>query len=199
MNIQDILANHKLWLEDSNTGKRADLGGADLGDANLRYANLVDANLRYANLRYANLRGADLRDANLRGANLRDADLGGANLRSTDLHYANLRSADLHDANLEGANLRYADLSGADLGGANLRGADLNYAIGNNKEIKSLQIGNYLVTYTKEVIQIGCQNNTIAQWENFTDLEILDMDGETALNWWNLNKHIILELAKREI
>ncbi|MFT9025961.1 pentapeptide repeat-containing protein, partial [Acetobacter indonesiensis] len=46
------------------------LGGANLGDANLRGANLGDANLRSANLRGANLGGANLRGAYLGGANL---------------------------------------------------------------------------------------------------------------------------------
>ena len=46
--ISKILDDHSKWLDDSDTGKRADL------------------------------RGANLRDANLRGADLRDADLGGA-------------------------------------------------------------------------------------------------------------------------
>ena len=43
----------------------------NLRDANLHGADLRDATLRYADLRYANLHGADLRDANLRYADLR--------------------------------------------------------------------------------------------------------------------------------
>src|SRR3990167_5169723 len=54
---------------------------ANLGGANLRNADLWDADLRGANLRSADLRDADLRGANLGGANLRNADLWGANLR----------------------------------------------------------------------------------------------------------------------
>ena len=64
--LAEILARHKRWLDESegwSEDDRADLRGADLGDANLRGANLV---------------GADLGDANLRGANLWDADLRGA-------------------------------------------------------------------------------------------------------------------------
>ena len=47
--------------------------------ANLRGANLGGADLGGANLRGAYLGGADLGDANLRGADLGDADLGDAN------------------------------------------------------------------------------------------------------------------------
>ena len=68
--LNDILKNHKKWLDDEEDGERANLIGA-----NLRRADLSDAVLSYANLSGANLRGANLRGANLRGANLRDADI----------------------------------------------------------------------------------------------------------------------------
>ena len=63
-----------------------------------RGANLRGAYLEGANLRWANLEGAYLEGANLRGANLRGAYLEGANLRGAYLEGANLRGA-----NLEGA------------------------------------------------------------------------------------------------
>ena len=99
-----ILADHKLWLY-ANGGKRADLRGADLRDANLYGADLRDADLRDANLYGANLRDADLRRADLRDANLYDANLRGADLRRADLRGANLYGANLYDANLRGADL----------------------------------------------------------------------------------------------
>src|SRR3990167_10775436 len=46
---------------------------ANLGGANLRNADLWDADLRGADLRNADLWDADLRGANLGGANLRNA------------------------------------------------------------------------------------------------------------------------------
>jgi hypothetical protein len=110
------------WKE-AATKERPNLGGADLGGADLREADLGGANLRGADLRLADLGGANLREADLRGADLREA-----NLRGADLGEANLRGADLGEANLRGADLREADLREADLGGANLGGADLREA-----------------------------------------------------------------------
>ena len=81
--LKDVLDKHLQWLNNSNTGNRANLCGSDL-----RYANLRDADLRYADLRYANLCGANLYGSDLRYANLRDADLCGANLRYADLRGA---------------------------------------------------------------------------------------------------------------
>ena len=95
MNIQEVLARHKKWLENDEGGQRADLKGADL---------------RVADLKGADLRAADLQDADLRGADLKDADLKGADLRGADLRDAYLKGADLRDADLKGANLQRADL-----------------------------------------------------------------------------------------
>ena len=83
-NLQQILENHKKWLN-CDGGERANLSGADLICANLSGADLSGANLSGAdligaNLRRANLSGADLSGANLRRANLSGADLSGANL-----------------------------------------------------------------------------------------------------------------------
>lgn len=56
--LAEILAAHKLWLNDEEGGVKANLRGA-----NLRGANLSEANLRWANLRGANLHKANLSEA----------------------------------------------------------------------------------------------------------------------------------------
>ena len=78
--LQEILKQHSKWLADSDTGKKADLSGANLSEANLSEADLSEANLRGADLSEADLRGANLRWANLRWADLIGADLRRANL-----------------------------------------------------------------------------------------------------------------------
>jgi hypothetical protein len=67
--------------------------GANLTRADLTGANLYQANLRYANLYQADLTRADLTRANLRYANLTEADLTEAELTRADLTYDQLVSA----------------------------------------------------------------------------------------------------------
>ena len=98
--LNDILENHKKWLEGEEGGVRA-----NLSDANLIGADLSGADLRGTNLSSADLSGADLSDANLIGADLSYADLSGA-----DLGGADLRGTNLSGANLSGANLDYSCL-----------------------------------------------------------------------------------------
>ena len=152
--LNDILENHKLWLS-GNGGTPADL--------------------RDANLTGANLTGADLTGANLRGANLRGADLTGANLTG----------ANLTDANLTYASLRGANLRGANLTGANLTDASLWRTRGNGRQIKSMAVvADYAITYTAEVLQIGCEQHAISAWWLFDDARIKKMDGKKAIKFW---------------
>jgi len=88
--LKEILAKHKMWLEDNEKGTKADLRRANLIGANLRYADLSDTDLSGANLRYANLIGA-----NLRFADLSDTDLSGADLRNVNLSCAELSGVNL--------------------------------------------------------------------------------------------------------
>jgi uncharacterized protein YjbI with pentapeptide repeats len=149
---------------------------------------MLGLSVRWALKRGADLRGAYLRRANLSDANLRRANLSGADLRDANLSGADLSGADLRDANLSGADLSGANLSGADLRDANLRNANLFGANGVNDYVKCIQIDTYPITYTAEMIKIGCQRHTHQEWADFTDAQIRAMDGTKALAWWGKYK-----------
>jgi len=129
-------------------------------------------------VRWAVKNDANLRGANLIGANLSDADLRGANLSG---------------ANLRGANLSGANLSGANLSGANLYCANLSGANGINDYVKCIQIERYSITYTADILQIGCKRHLISEWADFDDHRIAEMDGKDALKFWRKYKAWILQ------
>jgi len=180
---------------------RANLTGANLTDAYLTYANLMGANLTDAYLAGANLTGANLTGANLTGANLTDANLAGANLAYANLTGANLTDAYLTDAYLAGANLTGANLAGANLTGAYLTdaylaGAKWGDGIAINKAPIQLFGLRWGVTILDEHMQIGCQLHTLADWANYDDKRIAEMDGRDALRFWRTHKDVLLGLAK---
>jgi len=129
--------------------------------------------------------------ADLSRANLICADLSGAGLICADFRGADLIGANLSHANLSGADLSYADLSDADLSHADLSDADLRCCIGNMIEVKSMQIDKWPVTYTSEVIQIGCQRHSIDLWRNSDPRWIATLDKD-ATEWWAKFGKIIL-------
>ena len=83
--LNNILENHKKWVEGKEGGVCADLSGVDLRDV-------------------------DLSGVDLSGADLIGVGLSGVILRDVDLRYANLRYADMTGADLTGANLDYSCL-----------------------------------------------------------------------------------------
>jgi len=185
--ITVMLDKHQKYLSCRVGGERAVLRGACLGGADLCGARLDSAILHDVDLHGAVLHGAVLHGAVLHGAKLHGAKLHDANLRG-----ACLGGADLRDADLEGADLRGADLRGADL-----RGAGLWATTGNRKQIKSLFIfEEYPVTYTSEVMQIGCRQHPIEDWWGFTDDEIKDMENRKALPFWNKWKGTIKQIIE---
>lgn len=178
--INEIIEQHEQWLRtDGRKGSRANLEGANLEGVNLRGANLDSAtlawsNLSGANLSWANLTGADLTGAHLSRANLVKANLSRANLNLAVLSRADLMWSNLHEANLEGAILRGTT--------------------GNMEHVKSVFCDTYLVTYTSEVMQIGCKNHSLEDWWNFSDVQILKMDGKEALRWWRKWKPLLQQI-----
>jgi hypothetical protein len=171
--LNSILELHKKWLKNKEGGKRA----------NLSYADLSSADLRYANLRYADLRYADLSSANLSSADLRYADLSSANLSSADLRYANLSSADLRYADLSSADLRYANLRSA-----NLDTENIHNAVGNGKEIKSMQLENDMkITYKHDYITFGCAGYSFDEW--------LKLEGYDS-PYWGKYRDLILKIVE---
>ena len=137
---------------------------------------------------------ADLSYADLKLASLVDVDLSEANLA-----YADLFRVDLSYANFRGADLCHANLSSTYLRNANLRNVYLRNTNGNLRELKSMKIETYSIYWTKETLQIGCKKHTFDEWRNFTNEEILNMDGEKALNFWIKWKEFIfkaIEMSK---
>ena len=94
--LTKILEDHKLWLNDKTTGKKADLIHTGLSDA-----ILFKADLRDTNLIGVNLDGVDLSYAELYKANMGGVDLICAKLRHADLRYAILSGVIFTDTRKE--------------------------------------------------------------------------------------------------
>jgi len=72
-----------------------------------------------------------------------------------------------------------------------LRFADLRFAIGNSKEVQTIQTSTYHINIFSDKIQIGCEVHKIKDWFEFSDSQIIEMDGKDALIWWRKWKPIL--------
>ena len=139
--------------------------------------------------------------ANLAGANLARANLAGANLAGAYLARANLAGAYLADAYLADANLADAYLAGANLARANLARAYLADAKWRDGVVISQQpiqlYGlHWSVTILDAHMQIGCELHSLAEWSDFDDARIVEMDGRDALRFWREHKDALLSMAR---
>jgi uncharacterized protein YjbI with pentapeptide repeats len=133
---------------------------------------------------------------NLSEADLSWADLSQADLSQADLSWADLSWSNLSVADLSRADLSWADLSRADLSWADLSRADLSGAIGNNKEIKTIQTGGYITNITDNIMWIGCEGHTFEQWNNFSENDIRKMDGDRAIVFWAKYKDFLFNFIE---
>ncbi len=89
-----------------------------------------------------------------------------------------------------------AYLSGAYLRGADLSGAYLRGTSGNNREIKTNQLGQFIITYTAETIWIGCESHSFDEWMAFDDDCLSKMD-DNALAWRDEWAEIALKIIEK--
>lgn len=83
----------------------------------------------------------------------------------------------------------------ADFSGVDLSWADLRNCIGNNKEIKTLQLGIWVTVHTDKMLYIGCEAYTWERWMEFTDDEIGDMDN-AELAWAPVFRPVLVAIYK---
>jgi uncharacterized protein YjbI with pentapeptide repeats len=94
-----------------------------------------------------------------------------------------------------GVDLRNANLQDANLQDANLQDAFDELEVFAKTPI-TIQNLRYWCMITENTIKLGCQRHTHQQWQNFTDVEILAMDGSGAIDFWKKHKNVLIELAK---
>lgn len=108
--------------------------------------------------------GANLQDTNFYGSQLCRADFTNTDLSNSKFCYSDISDAILERANISSCDFANANLIGVDLSGCNARETRLQNClfkprffncIGNNLEIKNIEIGPLPVTYTNRFIQIG--------------------------------------------
>ena len=157
-----IMEEHKKWLEDHNTGKRADFSDMDLSNMDLSgldfsYAKMDGVNLHNSNLSEANLSYVDLNRAFMMQVNLSKAIIDRAVFTGADITHSKLdeckgerafftfacmwdcsiKNATLHDTSFMDSKVCDCDFTGSDLEESCFAGADLDNAVFVNTNLKN--------------------------------------------------------------
>ena len=160
--LYEGVRNWNRWRK-KNRNIVPDLSEADLSNSEIWKADLTGANLSKARLRYTDLNNSDLSNAELW-----KADLTGAYLWKADLTEAYLWKTNLREANLSEANLTRTQALGTNFEEANLTGACLeDWNINGETNIDRV-ICDYV--YLKENQQERCPNSGNFSLGEFTKL-----------------------------
>ena len=169
MDLQTVISDHQKWLEDRNTGCRADLRGRNLRGSDLRGSNLRGSDLSDSYLRGSDLSGSDLSGSDLSGSNLSNSNLRGSNLSGSDLSDSDLSGSDLSGSNLSSSDLRGSNLRGSDLSGSDLSGSNLSRVYGQT----FITIGNIgsrnsstIYHIESDTIWCGCWRSNLVEFES---------------------------------
>ncbi|ADJ29067.1 pentapeptide repeat-containing protein [Nitrosococcus watsonii] len=133
---------------------------------------------------------------NLKRACFYGSDLSGVLFDGSSFVYADMRNASLYRASLKYCDLRGAMLSGANLDGAKLDGANLAYAVGNDRQVKSLVLEDVSIVYTAERMWLDDENLPIDAWCKASSHDI-EFKFELDLRWWRKWKRTLTFIIKK--
>jgi uncharacterized protein YjbI with pentapeptide repeats len=178
-----------LYLTGANL-KNSDLVAGNFTGADFEYSNISNSILDISDFTHArfhktNLTGSSIANATFIGVSLTDCNLSDASLNRT-----NFTNALLYGSNLDNTTLWRTKFTGAKLDGVSLEGASLCNCIGDGTVIRTLYIAPWRINVYNDIMAIGCEQHTIEQWYNFTDIQI-DIMNKNALQWWYTNKDTI--------
>jgi uncharacterized protein YjbI with pentapeptide repeats len=138
----------------------------------------------------ANISGWDLEGANISGVILTNADC-----RNVNFNGANLEGADFTNSELSGCNFANANLDKITLTGASLYSSRFGFSKLNN-ELWQLSLRQWVVYFSGNTITIAGKTFTRAQWNNFSDAQILANSNQKILNRWLIYKPLILGISQ---
>ena len=91
------------------------------------------------------------------------------------------------------------NFTNCDLTNTTFINCNLSFCIGNNKEIKTLQLGDCIVTYYRNIFYINHSTYTLDEIKSYSDIDFIQQSDGIMIEWWRLNKKIIIELMEREL
>ena len=121
-------------------------------------------------------------------ASFTSQDFTGLNFDKMDFTRANFvrclfLRCDMNETNFTAATLLNSNFTDARLTNAILTKANLEGVIGNTREIKSLQVVRFPITYTSTTVQIGCKQCPIENIDDEFNKIIKSLGGKYSNTW----------------
>lgn len=156
--VETILNRHEIWKNgSSHVGMRAHFAYADLSNLDLTGLDFNMASFEYANLQNVNFSGCDISKSSFR-----HSDCAGANFSNTVVDNTSFLYANLADTTFSSTTKLTC--------------------IGNGKQLKTINVCKFLVTYSSHYMTIGCMHHDLAWWQSCTlsDIEEVYTNSDAA-------------------
>lgn len=122
---------------------------------------------------FITLNEANLDNLNLSGLNFNDAFIKDASFKNADLSGISSKNATFIHCDFSGANFNFCNFLNTEFENCILDNISLRDCIGDMKHIFTIAIDTYVMTFTKTMMNLGCNAKSIEEWRklNFKDLE----------------------------
>ena len=144
--LDELLAKHQLWVENSPEGERAYLA-------------------------YATFDGLDFSNKTITNLGFEGSSLVGCNFDNATISHSSFRGAKFIDADFTNAQVNISNFISADLTNASLTGSKFA-SFGDARYIKNISVVKYLMTYTHTHLGFDCMWFEIDWWRNATLEEV---------------------------
>ncbi|EIP0127540.1 TPA: pentapeptide repeat-containing protein [Campylobacter coli] len=150
---------------------------------------------------YCILEGISLNNANLENVNLSGLDfdnvfINGASFKNANLNDISSKNASFIDCDFSGASFHFCNFLRTEFENCIFENVSLRDCIGDMKNIFSIVVDTYVVTFTKTMMNLGCNTKTIKEWRN---LSVDDLEDEEQKWLWNYYKDTIFEIIDKRL
>lgn len=156
---------------------------------------------------HISLKDANLSDIDLSGFDLSERVFENVDFSFTKLYQCNTKNTSFVNCKFDDADLSFCDFRHTNFENCSFKKCDIQSTIGDCKNIFTLVIDSYILTFNHELLCIGCVQKSIKEWKALSDDELKIVfenksDRELFLNYKAVVEAIIdkhLERADNEI
>lgn len=142
------------------------------------------------------LNEANLEDLNLRALNFNNAFIINANFKNAYLSEISSKNATFIDCDFSGADLSFCNFLRTEFENCIFDGVNIRNCIGDMKNIFSIAIDTYVMSFTKTMMNLGCNTKTIEEWRNLTTDNLEDEEQKWM---WDYYKDVIFKLIDKRL
>ncbi|EAL5962736.1 pentapeptide repeat-containing protein [Campylobacter jejuni] len=152
--------------------------------------------VEYCILEGISLNNANLKNINLSGLNFDNVFIKGASFKNANLNDISSKNASFIDCNFSEASFHFCNFLRTEFENCIFNNVNLRDCIGDMKNIFSVVLDTHVMSFTKIMMNLGCDTKTIKEWRN---LSVDDLEDEEQKWLWEYYKELIFEIIDKRL